>query len=494
MTHMSSETAGWMLVLCFITHAPLYRHSTGFAHTRLAAHRSRERRVTLHLVRHDVHREPLAVAEPVVGLLRRVLLGGRLDIGPSNAELLRGEAVPVVSPPHQVRAHGGGGVGLRGHHQRGGAQRQAVAAVHLPGAPELAERGGQVVQLRLLQRHRHVRARPQAWPDLVRVRVPQPLLLRRQRVEDLPRHDVLHAYMHAVHQRLVHIYIYAAVYLAVSTHGKDDKIWVHTRRCTHRWAGRRLCRSRRRRTGGSPGWGGRRSGASPPAASGRASTARTCTRAASPASRAAATASPPRPCLAPSTPPWSAAPAARCRPQRPGLAPVSRRWTPSYIGSSSLCSALPLCHDIRPARFFKTRDRRRRELAGRDTYGARGLDVADGMWPRWQMAETAVATDKCRRLRCCARFLGGRGPWPTKVPKRRRWARLGWALSSLPRPRAHPSAKWQTHHGHHFATASFLPDAVVDDPKHLHHGLRRRRCFGGTDTETARRKTEGGSA
>jgi hypothetical protein len=148
--------------------------------------------VSLHLVRHHVDGEPLAVAEPVVRL-PRVLLGGRLDVAPARAELLRGEAVPVVALPHQAGAHGGGGIGLRRDHERGGAQREAVATVHLPGAPELAERGGQVVQLRLLQHSRHPRARPQPRPDLVRVRVPQPLLLRRQRVEHLPRHDVLHA-------------------------------------------------------------------------------------------------------------------------------------------------------------------------------------------------------------------------------------------------------------------------------------------------------------
>lgn len=98
--------------------------------------------------------------------------------------------------------------------------------------------------------------------------------------------------------------------------------------------------------------------------------------------------------------------------------------------------------------------------------------------------ETAVATNVAD--------CGGAPRWQWAVACRS--LVIGPALIglSLSRPRAHPSAKWQTHHGHHFATASFLPDAAVDDPKHLHHGLRRRRCGGGTDTETARGKTEAG--
>lgn len=119
---------------------------------------SRERRSELHRRFHHVHREPLPVLHPEVGVrpLNRLRL---LDVRSLLPQLLRRNPLPVVALLHQVRVHPSQVHHLRRRHQRGGAQREAVAAVHLPRAPELAVRLRELRDLFPTQTLRHARAR-----------------------------------------------------------------------------------------------------------------------------------------------------------------------------------------------------------------------------------------------------------------------------------------------------------------------------------------------
>lgn len=127
--------------------------------------------MSLHLSPHHIHREPLVMLLPVV-CVRIDPLVRLLQLQPRLLQLLTRYPILVIAALQHARVNHPRVHPLRRHHQGGGAHRQAVAAVGLPRAPELAVGLGEGLELMLLDHLRDAGADPEPGLDLVGVRVP----------------------------------------------------------------------------------------------------------------------------------------------------------------------------------------------------------------------------------------------------------------------------------------------------------------------------------
>ena len=146
--------------------------------------------MSLHLSIHNINSKTPAPLLPVVCIRVYPLVRFR-QLQPRLLQLLARYPVLIVATLQQAGMHHAGIHRLRRHHQCRGAHREAVPAVGLPGAPELAVGPRQCLELRLLYCLGDSGARPQPGLDLVGVGVPQLLLLFWQAFEQAIRYDVL---------------------------------------------------------------------------------------------------------------------------------------------------------------------------------------------------------------------------------------------------------------------------------------------------------------